>query len=196
MPLKDTSKPQLSTLKPMSQSAVSQYFQNIRQAASSIFEGLTITLSHMVRKPVTIQYPDKTPRPVSELMPERSRSWLKVEMDICTACLMCENSCPIDCIKITVAKDSPKGRAMSGFDIDMAKCMYCGLCTEPCPTGAIHFVPEFERAAYSLEEMISHFVPEGDYVVPYKPPKKDKGDEGVKAEEASTETVPEGTAIN
>jgi formate hydrogenlyase subunit 6/NADH:ubiquinone oxidoreductase subunit I len=161
----------------MSQSSVSTYFQNIRQAATSIFEGLTITLSHMFRKPVTIQYPDKTARPVSELMPERSRSWLKVEMDICTACLMCENSCPIDCIKIVVAKDSPKGRAMSGFDIDMAKCMYCGLCTEPCPTGAIHFIPEFERAAYSLEEMISHFVPEGDYAVPYKPPKKDKGDD-------------------
>jgi NAD(P)H-quinone oxidoreductase subunit I len=181
----------------MSQSAVSQYFQNIRQAATSIFEGLTITLSHMVRKPVTIQYPDKTPRPVSELMPERSRSWLKVEMDICTACLMCENACPIDCIKITVAKDSPKGRAMSGFDIDMAKCMYCGLCTEPCPTGAIHFIPEFERASYSLEEMVSHFVPEGDYVVPYKPPKKDKGEEGAKAEEGGTaETAPEETTLN
>lgn len=169
----------------MSQSAVSQYFRNIRETASSIFEGLTITLSHMVRKPVTIQYPDKTARPVSELIPERSRSWLRVEMDTCTACLMCESSCPIDCIKIVVAKDSPKGRAMSGFDIDMAKCMYCGLCTEPCPTGAIHFIPEFERASYSLEEMVSHFIPEGEYVVPYKPPKKDKGDDESKTEEGA-----------
>ncbi len=158
-------------------SAVAAYFQNIKEATASIFEGLSITLSHMIRKPVTIQYPDKTAKPVSEMMPERSRSWLRVEMDTCTACLMCETSCPIDCIKITTEKDSPVGRAMSQFDIDMAKCMYCGLCTEPCPTGAIHFVPEFERAAYSLEEMISRFIPEGNYVVPYKPPKKEKLEE-------------------
>lgn len=161
---------------------MSGYLQNIKEAATSIFEGFTITLSHMIRKPVTIQYPDKTPRPISDLMPERSRSWLRVEMDTCTACLNCEKACPIDCIQITVEKDD-KGRHMSGFDIDMAKCMYCGLCTDPCPTGAIHFVPEFERAAYSLEEMISHFVPEGGKVYPYKPPKKDKGDEAVAASE-------------
>ncbi len=155
--------------------AVSEYFSNIKDSVASIFEGFTITLSHMVRKPVTIQYPDKTARPISDLMPERSRSYLKVEMDTCTACLNCETACPIDCIRIGTVKEET-GRVMTGFDIDMAKCMYCGLCTEPCPTGAIHFIPEFERAAYSLEEMIEHFIPEGEKVVPYKPPKKDKGD--------------------
>ncbi|HCU25702.1 MAG TPA: NADH-quinone oxidoreductase subunit I [Deltaproteobacteria bacterium] len=178
----------------MAESALGHYFQNIKVAAKSIFEGLTITFSHMIRKPVTLQYPDKTPRPVTELMPERSRSWLRVEMDICTACLMCETSCPIDCIKISVDKNSPKGRAMSGFDIDMAKCMYCGLCTEPCPTGAIHFVPEFERAAYSLEEMVSHFVSEGDYAVPYKPPKKEKSSESAEpSPQAGEESAPSET---
>lgn len=150
------------------------YLSNIKEAAASIFEGFSITLSHMIRKPVTIQYPDRTDVPVTDLLPERSRSYLRVEMDTCTACLLCEKSCPIDCIKITTGKDDELGRVMSGFDIDMAKCMYCGLCTEPCPTGAIHFIPTFERAAYSLEEMIERFVPEGDKVVPYKPPKKDK----------------------
>lgn len=155
----------------------SGYFQNIREATTSIFEGFTITLSHMFRKPVTIQYPDKTPRPVSDLIPERSRSWLKVEMDICTACLNCEKACPIDCIKIGTNKDEKLGRVMDGFDIDMAKCMYCGLCTDPCPTGAIHFIPEFERAAYSLDKMIERFVPEGGTVVPYKVPKKESESE-------------------
>lgn len=152
----------------------SGYFQNIKEATVSLFNGFAITLGNMIRKPVTLQYPDKTPRSVADLMPERSRSWLRVEMPICTACLNCEKACPIDCIKITTEKDSGSGRVMSGFDIDMAKCMYCGLCTEPCPTGAIHFVPEFERAAFSLDQMISHFVPEGEKIVPYKPPRKDK----------------------
>lgn len=171
--------------------SVNAYFENIREAATSIFEGFTITLSHMIRKPVTIQYPDKTPKPVSDLIPERSRSWLKVEMDICTACLNCERACPIDCIKIVAEKDPDLGRAMSTFDIDMAKCMYCGLCTEPCPTGSIHFIPEFERAAYSLDQMVEHFVPEGGKVVPYKPPKKDKVEEPAPAvPEATQEESP------
>jgi len=169
------------------------YFANIKETCTSIFEGFAITLSHMVRKPVTIQYPDKTARPVSDLMPERSRSFLRVEMDTCTACLNCEKACPIDCIKIVSGKDEElKSRVMTGFDIDMAKCMYCGLCTEPCPTGAIHFIPEFERAAYSLEEMIERFIPEGAKVVPYKPPKKDKGDgapAGAEAEDESESTT-------
>lgn len=166
--------------------SVNAYFQNIKEATTSIFEGFTITLSHMVRKPVTLQYPDKTPRPISDLMPERSRSWLKVEMDTCTACLNCERACPIDCIKIVAEKNPDLGRVMTVFDIDMAKCMYCGLCTEPCPTGAIHFIPEFERAAYSLDQMVERFVAEGENVVPYKPPKKDKIET-----EAAAETSPE-----
>ncbi len=154
--------------------SVSNYFQNIKDAATSIFEGFTITLSHMVRKPVTIQYPDRTALPVTDMMPERSRSYLRVDIDICTACLLCERACPIDCIKITAGKDEKLGRVLTQFDIDMAKCMYCGLCTEPCPTGSIHFIPVFERATYSLAELVERFVPEGQKFVPYKPPKKEK----------------------
>ncbi len=168
----------------------SGYFNNIKEATVSLFNGFAITLSNMFRKPVTLQYPDKTPRSVTDLMPERSRSWLKVEMPICTACLNCEKACPIDCIKITTEKD-PSGRVMSGFDIDMAKCMYCGLCTEPCPTGAIHFIPEFERASFSLDQMISRFVPEGEKVVPYKVPKKDKDEEKNSAKEEAEDKAAE-----
>jgi formate hydrogenlyase subunit 6/NADH:ubiquinone oxidoreductase subunit I len=156
--------------------SVTNYFQNIKEATTSIFEGLTITMSHLIRKPVTIQYPDKTPRAVTDLMPERSRSWLRVEMDTCTACLNCEKACPIDCIRIGTEKEEGVGRVMTGFDIDMAKCMYCGLCTEPCPTGAIHFIPEFERSTYSLDQLMERFIPQGEKVAPYKPPKKEKSE--------------------
>ena len=166
--------------------SAANYFSNIKETCTSIFEGLTITLSHLIRKPVTIQYPDKTPKPISDLIPERSRSWLRVEMDTCTACLNCEKSCPIDCIRIVTEKDEKLGRVMEAFDIDMAKCMYCGLCTEPCPTGAIHFIPEFERATYSLSHLVERFIPQGTKVVPYKPPKKDK-DTVVGVEETASE---------
>ncbi len=154
---------------------VTEYFTNIKDTATSIFEGMTITLSHLVRKPVTIQYPDRTPRPVKETLPDRFRGFLKVDMEICTACLACMNDCPIDCIKIVTKKDEAlKERVLTQFDIDEAKCMYCGLCTEPCPTGAIHFTKEFEGATEDLSSLLFSFVPENQVIIPYKALKKEK----------------------
>ena len=167
---------------------MSAYFDNIKEAATSLFNGFAITLSNMLKKPTTVQYPDRLPRPMVDLIPERSRSWLRVEMDICTACLNCEKACPINCIKITPEKDPGLGRVMTGFDIDMAKCMYCGLCTEPCPTGAIHFIPEFEKAAFSLDAMVSHFIPEGDKIVPYKAPRKERDESEGEEQESQTDS--------
>jgi len=150
------------------------YFKNIFESATSIFEGMSITFSHLLRKPVTIQYPDKIARPLAETLPDRFRGFLKVDMEICTACLACMTDCPIDCIKIVTKKDeASKERLMSQFDIDEAKCMFCGLCTEPCPTGAIHFTKVFERATERIEDLVLRFVPEGQLIVPYKAPKKE-----------------------
>lgn len=153
------------------------YLKNISDATTSIFEGMAITFSHLFRRPVTIQYPDKIPRPLVETLPERSRGFLKVDMEICTACLACMTDCPIDCIKIVTEKEAgSKERLLTQFDIDLGKCMYCGLCTEPCPTGAIHFTRQFERATESLSDLVFKFVPEGQRIVPYKAPTKEKED--------------------
>jgi formate hydrogenlyase subunit 6/NADH:ubiquinone oxidoreductase subunit I len=162
------------------------YFRNILDAATTIFEGMTVTFSHLLRKPVTIQYPDKIARPLAETLPDRFRGFLKVDMEICTACLACMTDCPIDCIKIVTKKEeATKERVLTQFDIDEAKCMYCGLCTEPCPTGAIHFTREFERATENMEDLVFRFVPEGQVIVPYKQPKKEVG--GTSEEGASEE---------
>ncbi|HEV8320070.1 MAG TPA: 4Fe-4S binding protein [Myxococcota bacterium] len=151
------------------------YFANIKNAALSIFEGMSVTLSHFVRRPTTVQYPDRMPDGVSvtQLLPERYRGLLEVDMDICTACLACEQACPIECIKIVVEKDplDAKRRYMSVFDIDMAKCMYCGLCSEPCPTLAIRHTREFQGAMVHLEGLIFRFVLPGEQIVPFKPRK-------------------------
>lgn len=153
---------------------MSGYLENIVTSAKTVFEGMTITFSHLFRKPSTIQYPD-TPIPVSEMLPDRYRGFLNVSTDICTCCTLCEKACPIDCIKIESGKDEEIGkRVMTRFDIDEAKCMYCGLCTEPCPTGAIHFTKNFEAATTDLESLIFKFVDEGEKVIPYKVPKKKK----------------------
>ncbi len=149
------------------------YFPNIISAIKTTFEGMTITFSHLFRQPITIQYPDRTVRPVKDMLPPRYRGFLKVETNICTACTLCEKTCPIQCIKIVAGKDlETNQRVMTRFDIDLAKCMYCGLCTEVCPTKAIHATCEFEGATPRIEDLLRKFVGDGEKIVPYKPVKK------------------------
>jgi formate hydrogenlyase subunit 6/NADH:ubiquinone oxidoreductase subunit I len=156
---------------------IGMYLRNIKDAALTIGDGMAVTFSHLLRKPYTIQYPDRLPDGVrvQDTLPFRYRGILEVDLEICTACLACERACPIDCIVIDATKDKAAGGlVMTRFDIDMGKCMYCGLCSEPCPTGAIHHTPEFEGADYSLESLVRKFVKAP--VLAYKPKKSGEDD--------------------
>ena len=71
------------------------YFQKIWKSATSTFEGMAVTMANLVRTPITVQYPDRLPegKPLWETLPERTRGFLEVDMDICTACTLCETFC-------------------------------------------------------------------------------------------------------
>lgn len=150
---------------------LSRYLLPLARSLATLFEGLTVTFSYFFRRPITLQYPDRTEKPVVDLLPERSRGILEVDVALCTGCAMCQKTCPIDCIAIEVQTDpASKQRWLTRFDIDIAKCMFCGLCVEACPTGAIHHSHEFEGATLDVRRLLLHFVSEARPVA--KPPKK------------------------
>ena len=157
-----------------------EYFNNIFHGISSAFEGMSITFASLFFPAATVQYPevDVSSRESQRLtyngsmagMPDNYRGILHVDMEICTACLICMKACPIDVIAITnvkcekekflgrSGKAAVKTRAATRFDIDIGKCMFCGLCVEPCPTGALYHTNKFEMNTERVEDLVLKFV--------------------------------------
>ncbi len=94
----------------------------------------------------TVQYPEETVPPQ-----ENARTIPFLVFDgadamaglRCTACTICEQECPPQCIHIV--KDTAKKPDFVGkmqlqpavFDIDISVCMECGICAEVCPFDSI-----------------------------------------------------------
>ena len=113
-----------------------------------VAKGMLTTISHLVKPPVTIQYPEER---LDMPIWTRGKPRLIYEVDTgelrCTACGACALACPVDVIKIEQHPSPIKGKVLDRFDIDMAGCIECALCVEACPFRAITMAPDFEMAA-------------------------------------------------
>jgi len=107
-------------------------------------EPFAVTLRNMLRKPVTIQYPEEKRIPY-----ERYRARIVLTRDPdggerCVACHLCSAACPVDCISMQAAEDKNGRRYATWFRINFARCIFCGLCAEACPTLAIQMSADYE----------------------------------------------------
>ncbi len=120
---------------------------------SELAAGLWLTLRHMFKTPVTVNYPyEKGPLSPRFRGEHALRRYPNGE-ERCIACKLCEAVCPALAITIEAEPREDGSRRTTRYDIDMTKCIYCGFCQEACPVDAIVEGPNFEFATETREEL-------------------------------------------
>jgi NADH-quinone oxidoreductase chain I len=129
-------------------SAIRRYFGNIGSALTTAAKGMGVTIRHMGREQITVQYPHaRLPVPPSY------RGIHVLEQERCIDCKLCAKACPVDCIEI---ESVHHGRVLEWqkFSIDYKKCIFCEFCIPPCPKDCIHMTAEYEGATDDPGDMI------------------------------------------
>jgi len=121
----------------------------------SIARGMWITLRHLFRPKVTMQYPEERWR-----MPDNYRGLPALVRDQdervkCVACFLCQYVCPPKAIHIEAQEiESGVEKGPKVFDINMLRCIMCGYCEEVCPEQAIFLTREYTTVGLSRAQMI------------------------------------------
>lgn len=120
----------------------------------SLFKGLVVTFTNLLRKKVTLMYPEERWD-----LPENYRGMpvmpidRKTGKDKCISCGACMRICPEQIIDVQHEVGEDKKRKLTGFTIDMSRCMFCGLCAEICPTNAL-VMGEIYEIAHACKERL------------------------------------------
>ena len=125
------------------------YSEQTIQAARYIGQGFIVTLDHMNRLPITIQYP------YEKLIPsERFRGRIHFEFDKCIACEVCVRVCPINLPVVDwELKKEVKKKQLKNYSIDFGVCIFCGNCVEYCPTNCLSMTEEYELSIYDRHDL-------------------------------------------
>ena len=133
-----------------------QYFKRIIQSFSFL-KGFSVTVKYFFqpKRIVTEQYPEN--KATLKMYP-RFRGRLEMVEDEngenrCTACGMCEKSCPNGSINVLPTKNFAGKKVLGKYIYRLDTCTQCGFCVETCPFGAIRMNQDFELADFDR----SHF---------------------------------------
>ncbi len=151
-----------------------------------LVRGLGVTLRHIFRPRVTVEYPEKR-RPLPARVHGRHvlNRWPD-GLEKCVGCELCAWVCPADAIFVEAGENTPEARYSPGeryarrYEINYLRCIFCGLCVEACPTRALTMTAETrlsvatrEDAIYTKEMLL---VPLPDGLPPV--PRRDEGPAG------------------
>jgi NADH-quinone oxidoreductase subunit I len=103
-----------------------------------------ITLRNMLKRPVTVQYPEEKRQPFPRYRARMVLTRDPAGEERCVACQLCSAACPVDCISMQATEREDGRRYAAWFRINFARCIFCGLCAEACPTLAIQMSPHYE----------------------------------------------------
>jgi NADH-quinone oxidoreductase subunit I len=124
------------------------------QLVSAVGRAMGVTFRNLLRKPVTVRYPD-TPREY----PDRFRGILALTYDPetgeenCIGCRLCEYICPPQVIKVEMLKAEKRNYAKT-FTLELYACEFCELCVQVCPTDAIIMMKSFDLATGDRRELL------------------------------------------
>jgi NAD(P)H-quinone oxidoreductase subunit I len=115
-----------------------------------IARGMAVTFKHLLRKPITTQYPEER-LTVSRRTRGNELIWNREK---CTGCATCAKTCPQGVIHIETSVGAENKYIVEKFEVDTGYCIFCGLCVESCPYDALFIGYEYERAKYRRGELI------------------------------------------
>jgi len=136
---------------------IKRYLSRCVTGPWSLMCGLSVTLKYFFspKRIVTEQYPEN--RATLKMHP-RYRGRLSMVEDAdgnnhCTACGMCERSCPNASINVLPTKNIAGKKVLGKYVYHFASCTQCGQCVEACPFGAITMSQEFEVATTDINSL-------------------------------------------
>jgi NADH-quinone oxidoreductase subunit I len=121
----------------------------------AILSGMGLTLRHLFKKKVTINYPEvkREFAPVYRGMHVLKRD--EQGRERCTACGLCAVACPAEAITMTAAEAKPgeeklyrEEKYAAVYEINMLRCIFCGDCEEACPKEAIFLTDRIVPSEY------------------------------------------------
>ncbi len=122
---------------------------SFRRYGRGIAEGMAVTLKHLFRRPITVQYPEQRLTPA----PRFRGNELIWDEERCNGCRACARACPVSIIDIETRK-SEKGLVVEKIEVDFGRCLFCGLCVEACPMRALFMSRDYEKAGYRRESLV------------------------------------------
>jgi NADH-quinone oxidoreductase subunit I len=121
---------------------------------AAVARAMKVTLINLIRRPVTVHYPDKV-----RAYPDRYRGLLALTYDKetgeenCIGCRLCEYICPPQVIKVEMLKAEKRNFAKV-FTLELYACEFCELCVQVCPTDAIIMMKSFDMSTSDRREML------------------------------------------